>query len=307
MIPDLNRLKTFYYVYLRRSVSAAAGELYVTQSAVSQSLKNLERELKHPLFNRAGRRLVPTREGERLFGLMAPFVRDLENALADGERESSGPCGLLRVGAPAEFGSKYLVGICARFRRDYPAVSFAMTLGHPSRLLPELAGGNLDMAFADIFSSAKEYSREYAVFSIRLVAREKLVLACSREYRRKNLPGKADARSLLKCAFLDYNTHGAAVRGWFGHHYRMAGAKPEIALAAESVQAVISGIKSGMGLGVVPEYLIARELASGALAKIKTGKPDLINRISLLRLKGAAVSPAEKAFTESFLKASKDF
>jgi len=45
MLPDFNRLKVFYYVFLHRSVAVASAELNITASAVSQSLNKLEREL----------------------------------------------------------------------------------------------------------------------------------------------------------------------------------------------------------------------------------------------------------------------
>jgi DNA-binding transcriptional LysR family regulator len=66
------------------------------------------------------------------------------------------------------------------------------------------------------------------------------------------------------------------------------------------VQAILNGIKGGLGLGIVPEYLVENELRAGSVWAVRTGRPELINRISLVRLKGKAASPAEKAFLENF-------
>ncbi len=60
MLTDFNRLKVFYTIYRHKSAAAAARELYISQSAVSQSLGKLERELKNQLFVRQHKKLVPT-------------------------------------------------------------------------------------------------------------------------------------------------------------------------------------------------------------------------------------------------------
>lgn len=307
MIPDLNRLKSFYYAYRSGSVSAAAKELFITQSAASQSIKNLEGQLQLRLFNRSGRKILPTRPADQLFKIIAPFMLSLERGIEIIEKQQNELSGTLRIGAPVEFGSKYLTGIFAGFRAKYPSVSFAMTLGQPAQLLSELTQGRLDIAFADIFSSSSEYAREFAVFSIKLAAQEKLVLTCSKEYFQRYLTGRLTPDKLLLCSFLEYNKNAPAVKSWFNHHYKITGIQPEIALTVESVQAIISAIKAGMGLGIVPEYLIAPELSSGKIVKIKTGRPDLINKISLARLKGGAPSATEKAFMDYFLRKSADF
>jgi len=302
MNTDLNRLKFFHAIYRRRSVSDAARDLYVTQSAASQSLRRLEEQLHTALFLRAGKKLLPTPAADRLFELTDPFMQSLENGLADLEKRSMSPTGVLRIGAPVEFGSRHLVGMCAAFRREYPSVSFALELGQTAELLPKLSAGKLDFIFADIFKSEKGYSREFSIFTIRLAAQEELALVCSKEYAAEHLQGKIAPDKLLRCGFLDYNPHAPALNGWFEHHYGMASPKPQLALSVESVQAIISGIRNHMGLGVVPSHLVGEELGDGRLIRIKTGKPPLLNRISLVRLKDGSPGTAEKVFLSRFSK-----
>ncbi|NLO91760.1 MAG: LysR family transcriptional regulator [Elusimicrobia bacterium] len=300
MNADLNRLKTFYAVYRRKSVSAAAVELYVTQSAASQSLSRLEKELHTPLFLRAGRKLLPTPAADSLYELVHPFFLSLEHGLAGLEKRAAAPSGVLRIGAPVEFGSRHLVRLCADFRRKYPEVSFALSFGQTAELLSALSAGKLDFAFADIFKSGRGYSREFSIFTIKLVAQEELALACSAAYAKACLRGKAGPRELLGLSFIDYNPHAPALNGWFEHHYGMPHPRPQLALSVESVQALISAIESGMGLGVVPRHLIAPGIASGRLVEVRGRGAPLLNSISLLRLKDGAPGAAEKAFLSQF-------
>ncbi|MBI4350820.1 MAG: LysR family transcriptional regulator [Elusimicrobia bacterium] len=298
MLTDFNRLKVFYTIYRNKSAAAAARELYISQSAVSQSLGKLERELKNQLFVRLHKKLAPTAAAGRLYGIIEPFVRNLEGGLAWLEAEKSGPRGLLRIGAPVEFGSRNLVELVAAFRRKHPAVFFEISLGHPDLLLPRLAAGELDFVFADIFPGRG--GGNLPPFAVSSVITERLVLACSAGYYSARLRGAVSPTALAGCEFLDYSPGMQALVDWFRHHYGRSFPGLKVVLAVESVQAILNAIKGGLGLGIVPEYLLEKELKSGSVKAVRTGRPELINRLSLVRLKGKAAAPAEKAFLEDF-------
>ena len=109
MLPDFNRLRVFFHVHRAGSVSAAAAELHVTQSAVSQSLAKLEDELGVQLFVRRHRRLVPTPAAATLDGVVTPFVEALHEGLAQIHQARYVLSGQLRIGAPVEFGAPLMI------------------------------------------------------------------------------------------------------------------------------------------------------------------------------------------------------
>ena len=74
----LKPLRAFCQTARLGSVSRAAEALYVSQPAITQQLQALERELGVKLFERSGRRLVPTREGEALYTLARPLVEGID-------------------------------------------------------------------------------------------------------------------------------------------------------------------------------------------------------------------------------------
>ena len=108
MLQNLDRLKVFYHVFASGSVVAAANALCVSQSAVSQTIQKLEKEVKAPLFTRLHKQLVPTTAGERLYEIVQPFMAVLGCYLKDLDVARDHPVGELRVGAPPEFGKAYL-------------------------------------------------------------------------------------------------------------------------------------------------------------------------------------------------------
>jgi LysR family transcriptional regulator, mexEF-oprN operon transcriptional activator len=77
---DLNLLRVFAVVASQKSVTLAAGQLYLTQPAVSAALARLTRSVGAPLFVRAGRGLALTARGERLYEQVAPLLRSLVDA-----------------------------------------------------------------------------------------------------------------------------------------------------------------------------------------------------------------------------------
>ena len=107
MLPDLNRIKVFYFIFASKSVALAASELNITASAVSQSLTKLEAELHVPLFTRLHRKLVPTSAGKALFSIVSPFIRDLEEGIGKILQAKQVPSGMLSIGSPIEFGKSY--------------------------------------------------------------------------------------------------------------------------------------------------------------------------------------------------------
>ncbi len=100
MLQNLDRLKTFYYVFSRQSIVAAANTLHVSQSAVSQSLQKLEQEIKSPLFTRLHKKLIPTAAGIELFRIVEVFMSELDAYLNELNLSKDTPIGELRIGAP---------------------------------------------------------------------------------------------------------------------------------------------------------------------------------------------------------------
>ncbi len=302
MNPDFNRLKVFFHIHRNKSVAAAARELHVTQSAVSQHLRKLEMEVKTHLFTRMHKRLVPTPAGEKLFGVLEPFMADLESWVRETDHAGKGPAGMLRMGAPVEFGEKYLPPAFASFRESYPDVRFQLELGHPSALAPLVREGRLDFAFADIFSNKGAYSRDLAVFGVTRVLDEALVLVCSKSYYSTFVNGDHSPDNLTRCTYVSYQEGAPAITSWFRHHFGKTSVHPDVVLAVESVRAVIAGIRQSMGLGVVPSHVVRHAIDRGDLVHITTGKKEMINRVSLIQLQDKIPGLAEKTFLSFFLK-----
>jgi len=302
MLPDFNRLKIFYYIFFHKSIAAAAKELHVTQSAISQHLQKLEGEIKTLLFTRLHKRLVPTPAGEKLFKVISPFMDQLEENIRSISQSQQSPSGMIRMGAPVAFGEGYFPVIFAKFQAKYPDVSFFLELGHPSVLIPKLNNGELDLVLADIFFKKGEISKELATFSIETIINEELILACSPKVYEDLIPDALSVEQLLNCNFVSYQLHAPDIKNWFKHHFEKASVHFNITMVVESVRGIISGIKNNMGLGLVPSHLIKDEIANGELIHIQTDKNEIVNNISLVQLQDKIPANTEKIFISHLRK-----
>lgn len=300
MLPDFNRLKIFYYIYSTRSIVAAAGELNITPSAVSQHLKKLEFEIKSPLFTRLHKKLVPTIAAERLFGILTPFMHDLETGLRSINHARVSPSGILRVGAPVEFGKAYFPRIFASFRRKYPEVTFSLSLGDPSVLLAMVSQGQLDFALVDVFLTQSWLHGDLAIYGIEPIIDEEVILACSKEYCAGVLKNDFSFNNLIGKEFISYQENSLELRSWFRHHFRKASVHPKIVMTVDSVQAVIESIRQHMGMGIIVSHLAYEDIRKGKIVPVTTHRNEIINRISLVQLQDKVPSLTDKTFQAYF-------
>ena len=212
------------------------------------------------------------------------------------------PVGLLKIGAPVEFGTKYFPRIIASYQAEYPDVAFHLKLGNPSVLLPMVSEGTLDFGFVDMFSTKAGTYERLNLQSVATVFQEVMVLACSNTYYDHHIRGDHSFLNLHQKDFIAYQEEAYALQSWFRHHFERATVNLRLKLIVDSVQAVIEGIMQGMGLAVVASHLVSAEIGEGKIIPIKTGKKDEGNVISIFQLKGKMSNLRDETFQKHFIR-----
>ena len=123
---NLELYKVFYYVATTLSLSEASRQLFISQSAVSQSIKTLEKKLGHTLFIRSTKKVLLTPEGELLLEHVKPALLMLDEgeALLSGDNMLKGQ---LRIGASDTICRYFLIEYFRRFHQSYPDVRIKVT------------------------------------------------------------------------------------------------------------------------------------------------------------------------------------
>ena len=148
MAVKLELYKVFKEVAEAGNITAAAQSLYISQSAVSQSIKQLESDLQTRLFARNSRGVTLTADGKLLY----ESVRSAIGLLETGENKLSQTrelqMGHLTIGASDTVTSQFLLPYLEQFHRLYPAIHIRIISGRSHKVLGLLQSGKVDIAFA---------------------------------------------------------------------------------------------------------------------------------------------------------------
>ena len=276
------------------NITAAAQALYISQSAVSQSIKQLEHDLQTRLFARNSRGVTLTAEGQMLY----EYVRSAMGLLETGEEKLSQTrelqMGKLIIGASDTVTSQFLLPYLDSFHKQHPAIHIQIVSGRSHKVLGLLRSGKVDIAFAStpsdtssldiypcfdthsIFVAGAEYPCDFEhVYSLEEIAAFPLIL----------LERKASSRLYLERYFLQ---NGLRLN-------------PEIELGARSLLVDLAAI--GFGVAGVTEEFVHRDLESGRLKKLNTSFEIPSRSVDMCLLNDVPQSAAAERFT-AFVKDS---
>ena len=289
MSVKLELYRVFKEVAEAGNITAAAQTLFISQSAVSQSIKQLEAELQTRLFARNSRGVTLTADGRMLY----EYVRSAMGLLETGEEKLSQSrdlqMGHLTIGASDTVTSQFLLPYLDRFHRQYPAIHIQIISGRSHKVLGLLQSGKVDIAFAStpqqgasletfpclathsIFVAGAEYPCDFDhVYTLEEIARFPLIL----------LERKASSRLYLEKYFLQNGLH----------------LHPEIELGARSLLVDLAAI--GFGVAGVTEEFVRRELESGRLRKLRTSFDIPPRSVDLCVLRDVPLTSAAQRFSD---------
>jgi DNA-binding transcriptional LysR family regulator len=272
-------------------MTKAAIELHMTQSGVSQNIKNLEDVLQVSLFDRIKQKPVPTDKAHELYEFCHPFLVSLEGALVSLTEQSAYLKGTVDIGLPIEFGNNVVLPMLAKWAHQHPELEFRFRYDLAPRLQEDLLSGKLDFAIVDDFSFDQ-------VLEVEKVASEILVLCLTQdlfERQEKSLTkvkGQARERAFFDSLdYVDYLEDAPILMAWFNHHFEFSLFRPRIKAALMDVQGIARMITDEMGAGVLPLHVVKKLATHGLHLKVIEGKQGpLRNHLNMVKLKKRSLS-----------------
>ena len=252
-------LLTFLRVVEAGGVTAAATELNVSKSVVSKRISDLEEALGVQLLRRSTRAVTPTEQGCAFYERMREALRGVDEAIDSAADCQGGLTGRLRVTAPMSFGTLYLGRILAEFARAHSQIEFSLDLD--DRVLDVIGGGyDLAVRIGRLHDSS---------LMVRKLGVSRRVVCCSPAYgREKRLPRTLEELSGHDCIHYA-NVH--ANRLW--QFLPPSGRKPRTVMTrsrfiANNGEAIRDAALAGLGLAVLPLFIVADDLRSGRLLHV---------------------------------------
>ncbi|PLY00870.1 MAG: LysR family transcriptional regulator [Desulfuromonas sp.] len=142
---DLRQIKAFVAVANARNFTRAAEQLRIAQPAVSMSIARLEEELGLPLFNRNGRQIALTAEGEVFLRHAERILEDVAAAETEMGELRGLTAGEVRIGIPPMMSSYYFPRVIADFRAEYPHLQLAVKGEGAARIQQLISSGEIDL------------------------------------------------------------------------------------------------------------------------------------------------------------------
>ena len=243
--------KVFYHVASTLSFSEASKQLFISQSAVSQSIKTLERKLDQTLFIRSTKHVQLTPEGEILLRHIEPamhFIRRGEAQLLD----AAATGGQIRIGASDTICRYFLVPYLERFHRDFPSAHIKVINQTSIKCVELLETGQVDLIVTN-------YPNQYLsnVSSIKKICTFKDVFIANKSF--EQLKGqKLSYEQLSKYPILMLDKRSTTSeflhRLFQQHHLDLV---PEIELTSNDL--LIDLARIGLGIAFIPDFCIQEQ------------------------------------------------
>ena len=144
---EFRQLNTFIQVAKFQSFSKAAEHLGYSQSAVTVQIRMLEKELNTRLFDRMGKKILLTSQGQEFLECANTILYDVEKAKCSMESETAELKNPLRIGTIESLCFSKLPSIIHYFREHYPKVEFRIVTASPEELISQMEQNELDLIY----------------------------------------------------------------------------------------------------------------------------------------------------------------
>ena len=271
------------------SVTRAASDVHLTQSAISHQLRDIEERLGTPLFVRVGKRMVPTAAGARVLATARRVLGDIAAAEDEVRRLAANTAGVLRVCAQCNTGYHWLPPLVDAFRRTHPSVDVSIAVECTMRPIEALLEGRLDLAIVTQ-EVHNPHLRVRALFEdehAAIVAPDHLF--ASRKFVRPE--DFASQRLLLYSGSIEDSFTVQQI-------LRPAGVEPQRISFVMLTEAILAMVRAGLGISVMQTWAVEPAIRAGDVRAVPITPGGIQRRWSAATLQGAAPSPHLEAFID---------
>ena len=290
---NFNQLRTFYYAAKNLNFTAAAGELFITQPAVTAQVKSFEEFCNLKLFKKRGRQLHLTDEGQALFDYaekIFKYEKDILNIIDDMKELKRGD---LRLGTTKTYARYFMPFLISSFRKAYPHIKIHLD-----------EGSSRDMIY-----SLVEFKNEVAIIA-RVVdhpdvsffpfSREEMVMIASTDHAlatRKAVP----VRLLAREPFI-MKEDGSGTQKLVEALFVRENCEPNVLMETSNTEFIKQLVMRGEGISFLVKEAVDAEVREGKLETIPLEGSKIFLDVSIAYLRDQTLSPAAQAFVDTLRK-----
>jgi DNA-binding transcriptional LysR family regulator len=289
MAINFRQLEVFRAVAETRSFTRASHRLFVSQSTVSEHIRELEETLKTRLFERNRRTVSLSAAGEKLLEYGSRVFLDLEQAEAATRSVRDPYCGKFAFGCASTTLLYQLPPVLAEYASKYPQVEVTISSGTIQEVASQMWSGALDLALVVLPISSPEF-KKLVLFEESFVA----VLPVDHRLafgRKLNIADLANERFILHRR--DQNTRKLIDRFFF-----MKKITAQVAIELSETEAIKEMVSRGLGVSILPASAFPQQKSLGKLKTFAIADPQLKRTLALVHLRDKALRPPVQAMID---------
>ncbi|MBI3532549.1 MAG: LysR family transcriptional regulator [Burkholderiales bacterium] len=284
--PSLRQLRAFVTVYQLRKLSAAAEQLFITQSAVSVLIRQLEDGLGTRLFDRTTRSLQPTQAAQEALAVAERILRDVDS-LGAGLQDLTGlRRGRVCVAITPTLAEILLPSVIRTFTARHPEIRVVIDDCAPDQFVPRIIGEQVDFGIGTPERAGVDVDAETLVRDhLSLVCTHDHLLASRKTVRWRDLEGLP----------LSTVRPGYGIRPLIDLSAAKAGVSLNVINEVAFLSTALWMTGCGLGVAVMPAAYVTYSRDPGLVAKTLTA-PKVSRDISVVTKRGRSLSPAAQCF-----------
>lgn len=258
---DASDLLAFLAVARERNFTRAAAKLGITQSALSQIVRNLEERIGVRLLNRTTRSVTPTQAGERLFSSIGPRFSEMDTELAALSELREKPAGTIRLTAGEYAASEILFPALSELLPKYPDIKVEVIVDYG---LTNIVAQQVDAGIRPGELVAKD------MIAVRVSPDLRMAVVGSPSYfAERKRPRAPQDLTQHNCLNLRLPTHGGSLYAWeFEKNGRELNVRVEGQLVFNSAGLLLEGALKGLGLAYLTEGAVQPFISQGRLVRV---------------------------------------
>jgi len=284
---DIHQLKTFITLARTGHFNRAAEELFLTQPAVSNHIKALEEYYQVSLFQKIDQKYVLTEPGKIMYG----YAERIFNLLNEAKRSLDGfnrlDFGSLFIGASSNIGVYVLPKLLGEFKSRHPKIEIQVSIGPTYLIESKMLANEIDIGIVEAPTRSTEIVHVFHW-------EEKLSLIVSPRHPWSNA-NKIDPTQLSDEPFI-VGEKGSGTKKVMTDALGEVVNKLRVLLELGSTEAVKKAVEENLGVSVVMDCSVTRELKQKTLKTVVISETDLKKRINVIHLKGKYLTPAFNEF-----------
>lgn len=247
---ETSQLHTLVAVARAKSFSKAAEELHVTQSAISQSIKNLETKVEVRLFKRSGKKVVLTPEGEKLYELASDFLSQIDDVVDEIRHDKSEMSGKVRIGVLSGIGKSWLAPELLNISKDFPLLNININMGFSEAIVNDFEQFRLDFAILPEEDLPQIGERVF-------LSEEKATLVFP---KMKDFEIKDDItlEKISSMPTILFESGDQLYQKWCRHHFGEVPKKINSRYVVNAHGAMLQAVNLGLGVAVIPTHVLKR-------------------------------------------------